>query len=214
VTPPGSLTGWGVRRRSTAAAALIVLLVVAVAGAVLLEVLGRAAVGAAQDQAVTRQTEILRDLGLRRDPGGGGDSTVYTRAGPAELMLHLGRPGVIVQLQNAQGRVVAASPAAALGADLDVPVLEPGQHLESADLGDGPAFPPEDYVYVANGIQVNDVPLTLAVAVPMSLQQDVLRTVVLFLLVGGPVLVLLGGALMWILVGRRPATRSPRWPPP
>ena len=51
----GLLARWGVRERSTAAAALLILLVMAVAGAVLLEVLSRAAVGAAHDQAVARR---------------------------------------------------------------------------------------------------------------------------------------------------------------
>jgi signal transduction histidine kinase len=40
------------------------------------------------------------------------------------------------------------------------------------------------------------------VAVPMALQQSTIRTVSLFLVVGGPVLALLGSALMWFLVGR------------
>ena len=197
---------WGVRERSTAAAALLVLLVVAVAGAVLLGVLGRAVVGAAHDQAVARQTEILRDLGLPWDPGFAGGATgeprVRTRSGLAELMLQLGRPGVVVQLQDADGRVVAASPAAALGTELPVPALAPGQLFDSVRADGGLALPTEDHVYVASGMYIDDVPLTLIVAVPMELQQGTIRTVTLFLLVGGPALALLGAVLMWFLVGR------------
>ncbi|MFI7580806.1 ATP-binding protein [Kocuria sp. M1N1S27] len=202
----GVLDRWGVRERSTAAAALLILLVVAVAGAVLLEVLNRAAVGAAHDQAAARQTEILQDLGLPWGPrsagGTAGETAVYTRAGLGELMLRLGRPGVIVQLQDAEGRVVAASPASALTQDLSVPVLEPGQSSDSAAGDEGPALRTDDFVYVAHGMYINDVPLTLTVAVPMALQQGTIETVSLFLLVGGPVLALLGAALMWLLVGR------------
>jgi signal transduction histidine kinase len=200
----GLLDRWGVRERSTAAAALLILLVVAVAGAVLLEVLSRAAVGAAHDQAVTRQTEILQDLGLPWGPrsagGAAGETAVFTQAGLGELMLRLGRPGVIVQLQDAEGQVVAASPASALDTDLSVPVLEPGRSFDSAATGNGPGT--DDFVYVAHGMYINGVPLTLTVAVPMALQQGTLQTVSLFLLVGGPVLALLGAALMWFLVGR------------
>ncbi|MFI7743400.1 sensor histidine kinase [Kocuria rhizosphaericola] len=202
----GLLDRWGVRERSTAAAALLILLVMAVAGAVLLEVLSRAAVGAAHDQAVARQTEILKDLGLPWGPrsagGTAGETAVFTRAGLGELMLRLGRPGVIVQLQDGEGRVVAASPASALDTDLSVPVLEPGQSSDSAATGEGPVPGTDDHVYVAHGMYVNGEPLTLTVAVPMALQQGTLQTVSLFLLVGGPVLALLGAALMWFLVGR------------
>lgn len=202
----GPLDRWGVRERSTAAAALLILLVMAVAGAVLLEVLSRAAVAAAHDQAVARQTEILQDLGLPWGPrsaeGAAGETAVFTQAGLGELMLGLGRPGVIVQLQDVEGQVVAASPASALGTDLSVPVLEPGQSFDSAATGDGPALRTDDHVYVAYGMYINGVPLTLTVAVPMALQQGTLQTVSLFLLVGGPVLALLGAALMWFLVGR------------
>ncbi|MEX5305031.1 ATP-binding protein [Kocuria sp. CPCC 205258] len=202
----GLLDRWGVRERSTAAAALLILLVMAVAGAVLLEVLSRAAVGAAHDQAVARQTEILQDLGLPWGPrsagGAAGETAVFTQAGLGELMLRLGRPGVIVQIQDADGQVVAASPASALGTDLSVPVLEPGRSFDSAATGDGPALRTDDHVYVAHGMYINGVPLTLTVAVPMALQQGTLQTVSLFLLVGGPVLALLGAALMWFLVGR------------
>ncbi|MFF0988755.1 sensor histidine kinase [Kocuria nitroreducens] len=202
----GLLDRWGVRERSTAAAALLILLVMAVAGAVLLEVLSRAAVGAAHDQAVTRQTEILQELGLPWGPrsaeGGAGQTAVFTQAGLGELMLRLGRPGVIVQIQDAEGRVVAASPASALDTDLSVPVLEPGQSSDSSATRKEDALGTDDFVYVAHGMYIDGVSLTLTVAVPMALQQGTLETVSLFLLVGGPVLALLGAALMWFLVGR------------
>lgn len=200
------LAHWGVRRRSTAAAALLILLVVAVAGAVLVEVLNRTAVGAAHDQALTRQSEILRDLGVPWEPRTAGgtawETAVYTTAGLQELMLRLGRPGVVVQLQNADGQVVAASPAALPDAVLSPPALEPGRSFDSAEAFDGPLPSTDAFVYVSHGMYINDEPLTLTVAVPMGLQQGTIRTVTLFLLVGGPVLALLGAALMWLLVGR------------
>ncbi|MFI7483341.1 sensor histidine kinase [Kocuria sp. M1R5S2] len=197
---------WGVRGRSTGAAVLLILLVVAVAGVVLLEVLGRTVVGSAHDQAVARQTEILRELGVGWDPrtasGNPGETAVRTPHGLGELMLRLGRPGVIVQLQDTEGRVVAASPAAAIESDLSVPVLAPGESFDSVRADGGPSPRTDDFVYVAHGMYIDGVPLTLTVAVPMSLQQGALQTVVLFLLVGGPALAVLGGALMWFLVGR------------
>ncbi|MGQ1838414.1 ATP-binding protein [Kocuria turfanensis] len=197
---------WGVRRRSTAAAGLLILLVVAVAGAVLLELLHRTAVGAAHDQAVARQAEILHDLGVPWQPRTAGgtarETAVYTTSGLGELMQRLGRPGVLVQLQGADGRLVAASPAAALDAGLSPPTLEPGQSFDSAADTTGPGPRADDFVYVSHGMYINDVPFTLTVAVPMALQQNTIRTVSLFLLVGGPVLALLGSALMWFLVGR------------
>ncbi|ALU38849.1 hypothetical protein AS188_02790 [Kocuria flava] len=195
---------WGVRGRSAAAAALLVLAVVAVAGAVLLEVLGRTAVNAAHEEAVERRAEILRELGVPPGllAGEAGAVAVRTDAEPGELLLRLGRPGVVVQLLDPGGEVVAASPAAALGLDLDVPALDPGQSHDSADTGRAGLLRTTDFTYVAESMYIDGVPRTLVVAVPMSLQQDVLRTVALFLLVGGPVLALLGAGLLWWLVGR------------
>ena len=197
---------WGVRRRSTAAAGLLILLVVAVAGAVLLELLHRTAVGAAHDQAVARQTEILQDLGVPWQPRTAGgtarETAVYTTSGLGELMQRLGRSGVLVQLQGADGRLVAASPASALDAGLSPPTLEPGRSYDSVADTAGPGQRADDFVYVSHGMYINDVPFTLTVAVPMALQQHTIGAVSLFLLVGGPVLALLGSALMWFLVGR------------
>ncbi|MUN62950.1 HAMP domain-containing protein [Kocuria sediminis] len=197
---------WGVRRRSTAAAGLLILLVVAVAGAVLLELLHRTAVGAAHDQAVARQAEILQDLGVPWQPRTAGgtarETAVYTTSGLGELMQRMARPGVLVQLQDADGRLVAASPASTLDAGLSPPTLEPGQSFDSAGDTAGPGPRADDFVYVSHGMYINDVPFTLTVAVPMALQQTTIRTVSLFLVVGGPVLALLGSALMWFLVGR------------
>jgi len=203
VRRPGPVERWGVRWRSTAAAAVLILLVIAVAGVVLLEVLGRAVVSAAHDQAVLRQGEILRELEIpvqaEQDTG---ETAVYTRLDPEELTFRLGRPGVIVQLQDPDGHVIAAAPHPATEFELDVPVLEPGESYDSVDDVHALLVGTGDFVYVARGIYLNDADYTLTVAVPMALQQDTLRAVGLFLLVGGPLLALFGAVLMWFLVGR------------
>ncbi len=200
---PLLLARWGVRARSTAAAALLILLVLAVTGGVLLEVLGRSAVTAAHEQALSRQGEILREFDLPRDGSRDtGVPAVYTRADLGELAQVLGRPGVVVQLQDEDGEVVAASPPAARALELPVPGVAPGESYDSARDDSGGLEGTDEFVYVAYGMYVNDVPYVMVVAVPMSLQQDVLRAVGLFLLLGGPLLVLLGAGLMWFLVGR------------
>lgn len=200
---------WGVRRKTTAAAALLMILVLLLSGALLLEVLKRNIVSTAHDQAVSSQKQVLSRLVDGQKTPENRVIYVWSQSDPAELLRAVGQPGVLVQLTDENGSVTAASPSVGGDIDLDSPVLSPGETFDSRTDNDVPLRIPKDFVYVAEGIVVNDEPHTLIVAVPVDLQTNSLTVVAIFLLVGGPVLVLLGALTMWWLTGRslRPVRR-------
>lgn len=183
--------------------------VLLVSGFLLMEVLKRNIVSDAHDQAMTSQQQVVSRLTNGQPPPDDRVIYVWSRADPADLLRAVGQPGVLVQLTDQNGSVKAAAPAIATDIDLDVPAVEPGHTFESRrDMGAIVGLP-DDYVYVSEGIFVNDEPRTLTVAVPVSLQRGTLTVVALFVLGVGPLLVLLGALVMWWLTGRslRPVGR-------
>lgn len=192
---------WGVRRRATVAAALLMVAALLCSGLLLLEVLKNNIVSSAHDQAVASQQQVLTKLTNR---GGAGPGAVYvwTGADLVDFMRLAGQPGVLVQLLDPSGNVMAASPASGLDVHLDSPALRPGETYGSTDGGSGASGDTDDYVYVSEGIYVNNRPATLVVAVPLSLQRGTLAVVLLFVLLVGPLLVLLGALVMWWLTGQ------------
>lgn len=191
---------WGVRRRATVAAALLMVVALLCSGLLLLEVLKNNIVSSAHDQAVASQQQVLAKLTHRG--GGPGAVSVWSGADLVDFMRLAGQPGVLVQLLDASGHVMAASPASGLDVRLESPALPPGETYESTDGGTGASGDTDDYVYVSEGIYVNNRPATLVVAVPLSLQRGTLAVVLLFVLLGGPLLVLLGALVMWWLTGQ------------
>ena len=191
---------WGVRRRATVAAAVLMVVALLCSGLLLLEVLKNNIVSSAHDQAVSGQRQVLAKLTDRSGTDGPGAVYGWSGRDLVDLMRLAGQPGVLVQLLDPSGNVVAASPASGLDVELDSPALPPGRTYESP--GAGRSAGPDDYVYVSEGIFVNDRPATLVVAVPLSLQQGTLAVVLLFVLLGGPLLVVVGALMMWWLTGQ------------
>ena len=205
----GVRSRWGVRRKTTAAAALLMIVVLVLSSVLLLEVLKRNIVSTAHDQAVTSQQQVLSRLVDEQGPPDGRVIYVWSRADPADLLRAVGQPGVLVQLTDQEGSVVASSPPMSGDIDLNSPVLTPGDTFESRTDNDSLLRIPNDFVYVSEGIVVNDEPRTLVVAVPVNLQTSSLTVVAIFVLAAGPLLVLLGALTMWWLTGRslRPVRR-------
>lgn len=200
---------WGVRRKTTFAAALLMIVVLLLAGVLLLEVLKRNIVSTAHDQAVSSQQQVLSRLVDGQDTPENRVIYVWSQADPVELLRAVGQPGVLVQLTDQDGSVVAASPSAAEDIDLNSPPLSPGDTFESRTDNEALLRIPSDFVYVSEGIVVNNEPHTLIVAVPVKLQTSSLTVVAVFVLIVGPLLVLLGALTMWWLTGRslRPVRR-------
>lgn len=200
---------WGVRRKITVMAAILMIITLIVSGLLLMGILRHNILTNAHDQALTGQHEALVRLTGHDQPDVPGTVHVWSTADLADLMRSAGQPGVLVQLSDASGRVVGSSPASGLGVDLGAPALNPGETVEHLGGGFGLGQDADDYVYVSEGIYLNQQPATLTVAVPLSLQRDILVVVALFVLVVGPLLVLLGALTMWWLTGRslRPVRR-------
>jgi len=171
--------------------ALIVVSVALVAGAaILLWLLQSALVSSARDGLLSRAADL---------------TVLFTEQGvdEAEATLRENRqPGVLVQLVDQSGTVVAASETRSRSVPLSTLHPEPGASL-STQLSDLPVLgDSDDYLVVARGLRVGDRSYVVQVASPVQVQTDTVQTVGLFLLGATPLILVLVGVAVWLLVGQ------------
>ena len=181
----------GVRARSTMAAVLVVTIALAAGTAMLVMLLQKSLIASVQDAARTRAGEVetlLRAEGV---------------SGLGDQLVENNRAGQILQVVNHGGTVVATSTPRTAKAPLSRARPGRGQVLlvqvDSLPTTHGG----DPYLITSVGaVDPQGVPYTVIVASPIGAQRESLRTVLLYLLVGLPLLVLLVGAATWVLVGR------------
>lgn len=200
-------TGWrgrvahvfaGVRARSTIAAVVTVAAAL-VAGALLLSLLLRHALtNSVEDDARAQVAQVVGQVRHAR------------LAALPDLLADENRRGQSVQVLGPHGHVVAASSVPASGAALLRVHPAPGRFvvrqvsaLPSLDRSDDP------YLVVARGVTRDGADYTILVAAPLKQREEAVETVMLYLLIGIPLLLLLVGGATWVLVGRalRPVER-------
>ena len=181
----------GVRARSTTAAVLVVTIALAAGAALLVLFLQNALIGSVRDAAGTRAGEVaalLRAEGVN---------------GMGEQLVENNRAAQIVQVVNQGGTVVATSTPKAAKAPLSAARPGQGQVLR-AEANSLPTTHEQDpyLITVVGAIDHQGVPFTVIVASPIGAQRESVSTVLSYLFLGLPLLVLLVGAAMWVLVGR------------
>ncbi len=181
----------GVRARSTMAAVLVVTIALAAGTAMLVLLLQQNLIAGVRDAARTRASEVEALL-LAEGVSGLGDQLIENNRG-----------GQILQVLNHGGTVVAAStpraartPLSGASPRLGQVLLVQADSLPTTHAGD-------PYLVTAVGaVGPQGIPYTVIVASPIEAQRESLRTVLFYLLLGLPLLVLLVGAATWVLVGR------------
>ncbi len=181
----------GVRARSTAAAVLVVTIALVAGAALLVFLLQSALSNGVQDAGRVRAGEVATILHAEGVKGLG------------ERLAENNRAGQIVQVVNRGGTVVATSTPKAAKAPLSTARPGPGQALRTETDSLTTAHEDDPYLVTTVGaLNHQGVPYTVIVASPIGAQRESVRTVLSYLVVGLPLLVLLVGAAMWVLVGR------------
>ncbi|MDQ1537553.1 MAG: hypothetical protein QOE58_1946, partial [Actinomycetota bacterium] len=181
----------GVRARSTTIAVLVVSIALTAGGGLLVMLLQHALIGSVQDVAATRAGEVATLLHAEESDAIG------------EQLIETNRAGQIVQVVSSRGTVLASSTprVAKVPLSTDSPGLGQIRHT----VVDVLAAPREDdpYVISARGaVDDHGKRYTVIVASPIGGQRESVRTVLSYLLLGLPMVVLLVGAATWVLVGR------------
>ncbi len=168
------------RVRTTLAAVAVVGAALVAGGLGLVLVLRSALVDQARTAARLRADDVVATLEATGTPPGlgGGDDDV------------------LVQVLDAGGRVVAASPGTGPG---PLATLGPGG---SATVGDLPLDPDDDFVVVARGAPVAGGRGTVLVARSLDAVDESTRVVVTVMAIGLPALLLVVAATTWRVVGR------------
>lgn len=186
----------GVRGRSALAAVVVVALGLAVGAAAFVLLLQRELISTVQSDANARASEVAAQIAQEGVSGLGAD-------------LSGSRGTQIVQVVDGAGHVVSATSDRARLRPLSALRPAPGQvqDVQSSRLtlldDDDP------YLVVVAGVQYDASYFRVVVATPISAQQESVRTALVLLVVGLPVLLLLVGGATWWLVGRalRPVER-------
>jgi signal transduction histidine kinase len=193
------MTAWlrGVRGRSAIAAVVVVAVGLVLAAATFLGLLQRELNSTVQQSGTSRASDVASQL--RRDGVSGLAVDLKTTT----------RGGQIVQVDDASGRVVAASSDGASVSALTS--VRPGdgniREIRASRLSllddDDP------YLLVVAGVRTGGQDYRVVVASPISAQQESVSTALSLLLIGIPVLLVLVGLSTWLLVGRalRPVER-------
>ncbi len=186
----------GVRGRSTSAAVVVVAIALAVGALILLLLLQRTLInsvsGAAEDRSADIATHVQEDgqRGLR------------------EELVENNRPSQLIQVLDGSGQVVASS---SRRTEQPLTDLRPDNgQLLSNELGRMPLLSDDhESLIVARGTEFEGARFTVVVASSIQTQRETVETVIFYLLLGFPLLLLLVGMAMWILVGRalRPVER-------
>ena len=186
----------GVRGRSTSAAVVVVALALAVGALVLLLLLQRALINSVSDAADDRSLDIATQI----QEGG--------QRGLRDELFENNRPSQLIQVLNSDGVVVASS---SRRTELPLTDLRPANgELLGNDIGRMPLIGDDhEFLIVARGTEFEGARYTVVVASSIQTQRETVRTVILYLLLGFPLLLLLVGMAMWVLVGRalRPVER-------
>jgi signal transduction histidine kinase len=180
----------GVRVRSTGAALLVVAVALAIGAAVLLLLLQRTLITSVADQADSRAFDVAGQV------SGEGETGLAT-----ELVQNT-RVAQLIQVVNAQDKVVAASSPRADGTPLTV--TRPGSGLSVRDeVGRMPLLDDDTpYLIIARGTEFQGARYTIIVASSVQTQRATLTSVTTYLLIGFPLLLALVGVATWMLVGR------------
>ncbi|MHB8188709.1 MAG: sensor histidine kinase [Dermatophilaceae bacterium] len=181
----------GVRARSTMAAVLVVTIAFTAGAALLVLLLQHALNNSIRDAAGTRAGEVATQL---RSEG---------VSGLGERLVENNREGQIVQVVNQGGTVVATSTPRVAKAPLSSARPGRGQVL-IAEANSLPTTHEQDpyLITTVGAIDHQGVLFTVIVAAPIGAQRESVSTVLSYLFLGLPLLVLLVGAAMWVLVGR------------
>jgi signal transduction histidine kinase len=180
----------GVRGRSTAVAVLVVAVALAVGATAFILILQRALISSVQSTAAARADEVIaqiRDEGLK-----GLDDDLASRT----------RTGLVTQVVDASGQVVSASSVRASGKPLTTQVAADGE-VTQVRLSRVPILDEDDpYLLEVGGVRSGGQTYQVIVASPIGAQQQSVRTALVLLLVGAPLLLLLVAVATWLLVGR------------
>lgn len=194
---PGFVRRAGVRARSTAAALLVVAGALAIGAAVLLLLLQRTLITSVADQAESRAFDVA------------GQVSEEGETGLAKELVENTRVTQLIQVVNAQGKVVASSAPKGGGEPLTDSRPAVGQSVRD-EVGEMPLLDDDTpYLIVARGTEFRGVRYTVVVASSVETQRDTVTTVTTYLLIGFPLLLVLVGGATWMLVGRalRPVER-------
>ncbi|QNE16765.1 HAMP domain-containing protein [Kribbella qitaiheensis] len=179
----------GVRGRSTSAAVVVVALALAVGALILLLLLQRALINSVSDAAGDRSLDIATQV---KEDG---------QRGLREELVENTRPSQLIQVLDQNGAVVASS---SRRTEPSLTDLRPGDgQILRNEIGRMPLVDDDhDFLIVARGTEFEGARYTVVVASSLQTQRETVETVVFYLLLGFPLLLLLVGLAMWILVGR------------
>jgi signal transduction histidine kinase len=186
----------GVRGRSTSAAVVVVAIALAVGALILLLLLQRTLINSVSGAADDRSADIVTHV---REDG---------QRGLREELVENNRPSQLIQVLDGNGQVVASS---SRRTEQPLTDLHPDNgQLLSNELGRMPLLGDDhEFLIVARGTEFEGARFTVVVASSIQTQREAVETVIRYLLLGFPLLLLLVGMAMWILVGRalRPVER-------
>lgn len=180
---------WSLRARLTLVTAGLLFVALAVGAVLLTAFLDRGRV-AVLDEVVRARADVVADLAAQ---------------GRLPDTLPVTQPGEIVQLIDAEGRVLASSPTASR----TLPVL-PAATVAAwrDDAGDAPLVRTTSTAYDAEArvalvaATADGAPVTVVASVPLGEVRDVLRALGLTLVAVVPVLTALLAAAIWVALGR------------
>ncbi len=179
----------GIRARSVVAATVVVALAYSLGAALFLGLLQKSLLSSIDSAAVTRVNEVAVEVGRQGVDGVADDLVVNTRGTQ------------IVQVLNADGRVVVTSSSSHPTAMTDAAatigkitrVNESRMQLFDFD---------DPYIYVIVGAAHDGTQYRVVVASSVDAQRDSVRSVLLYLAVGFPIVLVAVAFATWILVGR------------
>jgi signal transduction histidine kinase len=180
----------GVRGRSAIAAVVVVAIGLALASATFLGLLQRELNATVQQSGTSRAADVVSQLRKSGVSGLASSLTATTRGGQ------------IVQVDDAAGRVVAASSDRASVSALTAVRPANGKIREIQASRLSLLDDDDPYLLVVAGVQLGGQDYRVVVATPISAQQESVRTALSLLLIGIPVLLILVGLSTWLLVGR------------
>jgi signal transduction histidine kinase len=181
--------GAGVRVRSTVAAAGVVAVALAVAAVLLLFLLQRGLIASVDDAAAARAGEVASELADRGAAGLPDDLAATTRESQ------------LIQVIDPRGAVVAASSVRADRKPLSPLRPRPGQMLHS-EVGRLELLDNDAYLVVVTAAEYQGSVYTVVVVSSIQTERETVSTVLTYLMVGVPLLLLLVTASTWVLVGR------------
>ncbi|MDX6264065.1 MAG: hypothetical protein QOH84_5753 [Kribbellaceae bacterium] len=187
----------GVRARSTWAALFVVAAALAIGAAVLLLLLQRTLITSVGDQAESRAFDVASQVAEEGE------------SGLEKELIENTRVTQLIQVVNAQNKVVASSSPKGAGAPLTESRPPVGESVQD-EVGQMPLLDDDNpYLIVVRGTEFRGARYTVVVASSVETQRDTVTTVTTYLLIGFPLLLGLVGVATWMLVGRalRPVER-------